>query len=174
LPLLAGDDLTGPDRRRVERHLIVCPNCRGRYSALERALGALHEAAAVDPLGGSEVAPLWPELARQIRESRRPAPEGWGWGWGWPAAAIGLAASLMVAVGIVVVARPFGSRPSSARLSVAQRPRPALPRAEAPSESSEPSTPETALENPPEKVLAQRSGSQSQANTGAAESQPTH
>ena len=39
LPLLAGDDWLGPDRRRVERHLIGCPTCRRHfrsYNSLER------------------------------------------------------------------------------------------------------------------------------------------
>jgi hypothetical protein len=69
LPLLDGGELTGADRRKVERHLIGCPGCRGRREALRETLGLLHAAAAVAPAspGGAS---LWPALDRQIREER--------------------------------------------------------------------------------------------------------
>jgi anti-sigma factor RsiW len=60
------------DRRRVERHLIGCPQCRQELAALERALGVLHRVSA-EPAAKPDASSLWPELARQIRESRRPA-----------------------------------------------------------------------------------------------------
>lgn len=74
LPLLVGGELTGPDRRRVERHLITCPGCRHRHEALSGALAALRGAAEVTPTS-PETPTLWPALERQIRETRH-APRG--------------------------------------------------------------------------------------------------
>jgi len=71
LPLLAGDDLVGPDRRRVESHLIGCPGCRRHRVALGHAMRALETASASSP-ARPDAPSLWPDLARQIRESRRP------------------------------------------------------------------------------------------------------
>ena len=51
LPLLAGGELTGADRRKVERHLIACPDCRRHERSLAGALGVL-QAAAARPAGG--------------------------------------------------------------------------------------------------------------------------
>lgn len=73
LPLLTGGELTGAERRKVERHLIACAGCRRHERALAGALGALRAAAAEAPVG-PEVPSLWPALARQIRESRHEAP----------------------------------------------------------------------------------------------------
>lgn len=74
LPLLAGGELVGADRRRVERHLISCPDCRSRRDAASSSLDLLR-AAATAPV---DAAPsLWPALARQIRESRRPERPSW-------------------------------------------------------------------------------------------------
>lgn len=71
LPLLAGGELTGADRRKVERHLIACPGCRLHRESLAGALGVLHTAAGHSPVGVEAGAPsLWPALARQIREAR--------------------------------------------------------------------------------------------------------
>src|SRR4051812_48799928 len=77
LPLLAGGELTGPDRRAVERHLITCPGCRDHERSLSGALAALRGAAAATP--SPEAPSLWPALQRQIREERhaartRPSP----------------------------------------------------------------------------------------------------
>jgi Putative zinc-finger len=78
LPLLTGGELTGADRRKVERHLIACPGCRERKVSLVGALAALHAAAGHSPAGlgaGAEAPSLWPTLARQIREARHePTP----------------------------------------------------------------------------------------------------
>lgn len=82
LPLLTGGELTGADRRKVERHLIACPGCRDRKASLVGALAALHTAAGHLPAGlglgvgaGAEAPSLWPALARQIREARHePTP----------------------------------------------------------------------------------------------------
>ena len=71
LPLLSGGDLTGTERRKVERHLIACPDCRLRHAALAGALDVLHAAAVVVPAPVSSPPPsLWPALQRQIREER--------------------------------------------------------------------------------------------------------
>lgn len=71
LPLLAGRELVGFERRRVERHLIGCPDCRRRRGLLSDALDVLHAAGAESPVGPDSPS-LWPALALQIRESRRP------------------------------------------------------------------------------------------------------
>jgi hypothetical protein len=98
LPLLAGGELVGGERRRVERHLIVCPACRRQSEAARGALAVLHVAAA-EPPSRREAPSLWPDLERQIREMRRPAAPSWGL---WPRfatwAAAGLAAGLLLAV----------------------------------------------------------------------------
>lgn len=93
LPLLAGDELRGNDLRRVERHLIGCLKCREYRVSLDQSLKVLHLAAA-QPLVPPDAPSLWPELARQIRHSRRPAqtplftwPRQWGL---WPAWGLGL------------------------------------------------------------------------------------
>src|SRR6478736_4011665 len=71
LPLLAGGELMGADRRKVERHLIACAGCRQHERSLVGALGVLQAVAAQSPAAGADEAPsLWPALARQIRESR--------------------------------------------------------------------------------------------------------
>jgi anti-sigma factor RsiW len=69
LPLLAGSELMGLDRRRVERHVLGCAKCRDRLAAHTRALDALH--AAGEPCSARGDGSLWPSLARQIHESRR-------------------------------------------------------------------------------------------------------
>ena len=76
LPLLAGGDLTGADRRKVERHLLACQDCRGHESSLQGALGALHLAAVHSPVELSTDSPsLWLSLDRQIREAKhQPQP----------------------------------------------------------------------------------------------------
>ena len=75
LPLLAGGDLTGLERRRVERHLIGCSSCQDRQTASSESLAVLHEVAALGLMGAgiaspSETPSVWPALARQIRESK--------------------------------------------------------------------------------------------------------
>lgn len=76
LPLLAGGELAGPDRRKAERHLIGCPECRGRLESLRGSVAALRSMVAV-PAMSADAPSLWPALARQIRESRRPTPSIW-------------------------------------------------------------------------------------------------
>jgi Putative zinc-finger len=69
LPLLDGGELTGTDRRKVESHLLGCPDCRSRRESLAGALGALH-AASETAADLSSAPSLWPSLQRQIRETR--------------------------------------------------------------------------------------------------------
>jgi len=76
LPLLAGGELAGAARRTVERHLLTCPGCRRRRESLGESLAALRSSSAAE---GPAMPPLWPALARQVRESRRPASAAGAW-----------------------------------------------------------------------------------------------
>ena len=133
LPLLAGDELGGSERRRVERHLIACPGCREHRDALSRALEVLATASAVSPVGSAAAPSLWPALARQIRESRRPVaapafslPFGLAPSWPsvrfWPA--LGLSLTLLAAIGTTVGVR---QRVSHLRAEIAANERPIWP-----------------------------------------------
>ncbi len=111
LPLVAGNDLLGSERRRVERHLIGCPECRRHREAAQRAYAVL-QTAAEESAARSDAPSLWPALARQIQESRRPAGISAlliSFGLArprlrlWPALGLGL--SLATAVGLTVAAR---------------------------------------------------------------------
>lgn len=107
LPLLAGGELLGNDRREVERHVIGCNDCRHHLESLRKSLQILHmaaESATVRPDAPS----LWPALSRQIRESRRPAPPSWASQFAWPLA--GMAATLALAVGALLATRPAPQR----------------------------------------------------------------
>lgn len=99
LPLLAGGELLGPDRRQVERHVLGCPTCRARLEALRSATAALRQAGRVDPLDPVEAPSLWPALALQIRESRH-ARRPWGRR-SVTRFAAGLAAGLLLAAGSI-------------------------------------------------------------------------
>ncbi len=114
LPLLAGGDSLGIDRRVVERHLLRCPGCRRRLEALQSSQETLQTVSALDPSTslihtdnpGKEVeaASLWPALALQIRESRRPRVRAaWSfesrWAWTWPA--LGLVSGLLIALALI-------------------------------------------------------------------------
>jgi hypothetical protein len=112
LPLLAGDDLVGPARRRLERHLIGCPDCRLRLASLQGALTVLHRVAAIDPIPAA--APLWPSLSREIRESRRAGSTVWTRLLVVPAAAA-VAAALMLVLGASWSARPATSQSRASR-----------------------------------------------------------
>ena len=123
LPLLAGDDLLGDDRRRARRHLIGCPSCRHRLAALRETLAVLQGASTVSP-SHPDAPSLWPEIDRQIRESRRPAP---ALGLPWPRlglfSAVGLAAGLVLVVGLSRSPRPTAARPSVEVVKTPTRPR---------------------------------------------------
>jgi anti-sigma factor RsiW len=95
LPLLAGGDGLGPDRRPVERHLLLCPACRRHLDALRASQNALHAAASLWPTR-PDAPSLWPALAVQIRQPRR--SERWDGvrAWLWPG--LGLAAGLLGAL----------------------------------------------------------------------------
>ncbi|WP_435008782.1 zf-HC2 domain-containing protein [Tundrisphaera lichenicola] len=69
LPLLAGGDLGVEERRRVERHMIGCPDCRGLHHQAESALSVLRSVGSLSTTR-AEAPSLWPSVARQIRESR--------------------------------------------------------------------------------------------------------
>lgn len=106
LPLLEGGELVGSDRRKVERHLIGCPACRQYQGAIGKTLEVLRAASDCNPIA-SDVPSLWPALARQIRESRRPAatPAFWPvwsrWAF-WPVVGLGVSLGLLAAAAVVV------------------------------------------------------------------------
>ena len=103
LPLLAGGELSGPDRRSAERHVITCDACRDRLASLNASLGLLRLTAA-EPTTAAPAEPLWPALSRQLREqARRPAP--WSWDRVEPRASAraGLALAAAILVGAVGV-----------------------------------------------------------------------
>src|SRR3954447_7200475 len=104
LPLLIGDELRGLDRRRVERHLIGCPRCRQHQASLGQALGVLRTVAAT-VLAPLDAPSLWPALARQIRESRRPVPTPtfptpFARLLAWPRPVLGLGLVLLATMGV--------------------------------------------------------------------------
>jgi anti-sigma factor RsiW len=83
LPLLAGGELGVEDRRRVERHMIGCPDCRDRREGSEVALSALRAAAGISP-ARADAPSIWPALSRQIRESRHGSPRSAFLRLAWP------------------------------------------------------------------------------------------
>lgn len=130
LPLLAGGELIGLDRRRAERHLVACADCRDRLDRQRAALEALHALGQVEPpaaAGGS----LWPALERQIAETRR---QGRPWTIRlprrWLAAAAAAALALVGAVVAWQVGRHYqlvvGLRPRIARIDPRPVFRPAI------------------------------------------------
>jgi anti-sigma factor RsiW len=136
LPLLVGDDLRGLDRRRVERHLIGCPQCRQHQAALSQSLEVLRTAAATSP-AESDAPSLWPALARQIRESRRPSPKpalalpsplpllvSWLRLNPWPAFGLGLA---LLAAAMVTVSPSIRPRNATAKPRIVDLKRPIAP-----------------------------------------------
>lgn len=107
LPLLAGGELLGNERREVERHVIGCSTCRRHLESLRQSLHVLHVAAESAPVG-PDAPSLWPALSRQIRESRRPVAVSWISRFAWPA--VGMAATLALAVGTLLVSQPVAPR----------------------------------------------------------------
>src|SRR4051812_3841037 len=102
LPLLAGGELGVEERRRVERHLIGCPDCRDRRDASVEALAMLRGFAEESP-ARLDAPSLWPALSTQIRQSRHVAPSPSWWElsllrpWGAFSLAMGLGAVLAAA-----------------------------------------------------------------------------
>jgi len=124
LALLAGGELVGDDRRKAERHLIVCGECRGRLESLRSAMGALGTLSLV---GVSAESPsLWPALARQIRESRHPEPASFSFRPMWMG--LGIAASAVVALGVASWGLGAGRAGSGGTVAA----RPAKPKVSAP------------------------------------------
>ena len=128
LPLLAGDDLVGPDRRRVESHMVGCPECRRRRVMLGHAVRALEVASASSP-SRSDAPSLWPDLARQIRESRRPhRGPTFGFRFAPPRVrfrpAFGLSLGLLAAIGATVAVR---NQIAATRADMAANARPIAP-----------------------------------------------
>ncbi len=99
LPLMAGGELEGPERRRVERHLIGCADCRGLLSASHGVVSTLRAVARAVP-GRAEAPSLWPALARQIRESRHAAPRRSFWDLSWPRLDSGFWPAMGLAMGL--------------------------------------------------------------------------
>jgi anti-sigma factor RsiW len=95
LPLLAGGELIGDERRQVERHLRGCADCRDLEHSHGGALAALRSASDALSIDAGLSGSLWPGLAERIRENRHPAmPAHRAWArWGLPAIG-GLAAGL--------------------------------------------------------------------------------
>jgi len=124
--LLAGDDLVGPDRRRVESHLVGCPECRRHRVALGLAVRALETASAHSP-ARPDAPSLWPDLERQIRESRRPhrgptfdfrfAPPRMSF---WPA--FGLTLGLLATIGAMEAVRRKITAPGASMVAHTARP----------------------------------------------------
>jgi anti-sigma factor RsiW len=127
LPLLAGGELTGVERRGVERHLLGCPDCRAQAASLEGVLGVLHRMAE-DPRGADGPS-LWPALAHQIREARHETrPTLWDQIRTQLGPALGLAtAALATGALAAVVDLPALWRSSDPWATVSREPRPSAP-----------------------------------------------
>ena len=100
LGLFVGDDLIGPERREVERHLILCAKCRTQLEKHEESFSVLRAVAGEGPVL-SDATSVWPALERQIRESRHTSPISWG----WTRSALALAATLALASLAVIAPR---------------------------------------------------------------------
>jgi anti-sigma factor RsiW len=153
LPLLAGEELRGLDLRRVERHLIGCPKCRCHRVSLDQTLNVLH-AASAHSSAPHDAPSLWPELSRQIRQSRRPAQAPL---FTWPRLGFGPAFALGLGLALVVTAIVVGARQPAAgpkTLITANRATPAVASVSAPpalaSEAPDPARGETASKPPAE------------------------
>ena len=84
LSLFVGGELPSAERRVVERHLIVCEQCRTCETSRQRAFEALKTAAGIAPASLLEhdapLVSLWPNLARQIQDSKHaPVPRALSW-----------------------------------------------------------------------------------------------
>ncbi|GIW85956.1 MAG: hypothetical protein KatS3mg108_0280 [Isosphaeraceae bacterium] len=155
LPLLAGGDLIGPNRRHAERHLLTCNPCRALLQRHQNALHALHTFAASTPPPPAPA--LWPPLQRQIAESRRsPSPWPIPLTRRWLALAAAAAATLtLIAATAWQISQHYhlvvGLRPRIARL----HPQPVFPSSRnqptnpIASSTSSPSSPPSTQNHPP-------------------------
>jgi len=109
LPLLAGGELGIEERRKVERHLIACPDCRERRDASTSALAALRLLGEESP-SDRQAPSLWPALDRQIRQSRHLSRPALAW-WENPLPRSWSLASLATALGVVLVVSVGSPRP---------------------------------------------------------------
>ena len=124
LPLLAGGDGLGEDRRPLERHLLLCSGCRYHLAALRASQNVLLAAAALPP-ARPDAPSLWPALALQIRETRRRRsswPREEVRAWIWPG--LGLASGLLAAVLVLGLALDKRSRAPEASSPSAATPAP--------------------------------------------------
>lgn len=81
---------------KIERHIHVCPQCRGfrdRLKTCQRVLEQVRSQAPAEP-GLS----LWPALKSRIESARTEAERSTSWGW-IPAAGLSAACLLVLAVG---------------------------------------------------------------------------
>jgi len=151
LPLMAGDELQGPDRRRVERHLIGCPDCRAQQVGVGQALEVLRTVAATPP-AAPDAPSLWPALARQIRESRRPvATPTFAFALARfrshfiPGPALGLGLGLLATIGVSLAVR---HQLADARAHIAANTRPIAVAADLRARMARPQAPEPRYEPP--------------------------
>ncbi len=126
LPLWVGGDLIGADRRRVERHLLRCSDCRSLRDHLSQSLTLLHVLANQASRTSAEPPSLWPALAQQIHESRHAVPSAAPW-WrlfAWPMT--GLSAAALLIASVAISGRPKAPGIETPTQSVVTT-RPALP-----------------------------------------------
>ena len=103
MALSAGNDLAELDVPAAERHLAVCPRCRGAWERLKQSQQALERVSA--PLERGKPASLWPGVARHIRviDEQVVAPNWRSW---LPAGALAAACLAVVLVAIPDVGAP--------------------------------------------------------------------
>lgn len=99
LPLLAGGDLAGDDRRRVERHIITCASCRQHREALDASVNLLRLSGDSAREDASPAPSLWPALQQHLRESRRHPSRRWDRRRIRSTVRLALAASLVLSLG---------------------------------------------------------------------------
>jgi hypothetical protein len=114
------------ERRKVERHLIGCVDCRDRRESSTGAFSALRAFAEVSSPVPENSPSLWPALSTQIRQSRHvsSAPSWWEIPLPGARAALGLSMSL-IAIAIAPLALLSGrtpARPAPASVSVEVQP----------------------------------------------------
>lgn len=126
LPLLAGNDLTPAQARRLERHLARCPDCRQEAAEIRAALAAVRTAAAQETFDWPEAE--WKALIARVNSERMeprrrpfllpaPAPRSWAY-----------AAALILIVGAaLLILKIIPSKPGPAGLTETLAATPVLP-----------------------------------------------